>query len=79
MPSIGLMPRVAERRPRRATLVLAIATTVLGAGVPTHAADAAITWEPCAERFECGSVAVPRDHEDPDAGQLDILRGHPEA
>jgi pimeloyl-ACP methyl ester carboxylesterase len=65
--------------PRRTSaIVVAVATAVasLAGSVSVATTDgpepAAIAWEPCQERFECGSVTVPWDHADPDSGRLDI-------
>jgi pimeloyl-ACP methyl ester carboxylesterase len=72
MPSDRLRLRSIKRHLRRVAVAMVVAAIVLVASLPTHAAEATITWEPCAERFECGTVPVPWDHADPAAGLLHI-------
>jgi pimeloyl-ACP methyl ester carboxylesterase len=72
MPSDGLVLRPIRPHQRLTAIATAVAASVLVASIPTHAAEATIAWEPCAERFQCGSVTVPWDHADPEAGQLEI-------
>ena len=66
------------RRPSRVSAAAALSTAlalacVTGSGPAAWASDApTIAWEPCAERFECGSVSVPWDHDEPEGDRLDI-------
>lgn len=69
--------RAAEQRRRTAALGTACALAVLVGAVPAagaaHAAQPAITWAPCDPAgFECATLPVPLDHDEPEGPAIDL-------
>jgi pimeloyl-ACP methyl ester carboxylesterase len=48
-------------------------TTTTVATTTTALAAPAIAWKGCGENLECGSLAVPRDYDDPTKGTIDLV------
>lgn len=56
----------------RARLAIGSAVATLALTVPAAPAAAAISWTPCADGFQCGSISVPLSYDDPRGARITI-------